>query len=161
GLLTGLSAAQPIRRFAADDLTPNVAAEVAWDDGDPDRAGALALVAASEALADAGLDARAVVSHRLAVALGTTLGGMAIFEAWDAGAPTVRDRERIPYYAPAVRLARRVGARGPVATPQLACASGTHAVALAASWIRTGQADVVLAGGTDLLCRFVVAGFNC
>jgi 3-oxoacyl-[acyl-carrier-protein] synthase II len=33
-------------------------------------------------------------------------------------------------------------------------------VALAASWIRAGRADVVLAGGTDLLCRFVVAGFN-
>jgi hypothetical protein len=58
-------------------------------------------------------------------------------------------------------LATYVGARGPVATPQLACASGTHAVALAASWIRAGRADVVLAGGTDLLCRFVVAGFNC
>jgi 3-oxoacyl-[acyl-carrier-protein] synthase II len=48
-----------------------------------------------------------------------------------------------------------------VATPQLACASGTHAVALAASWVRAGRADVVLAGGTDLLCRFVVSGFNC
>jgi 3-oxoacyl-[acyl-carrier-protein] synthase II len=45
-------------------------------------------------------------------------------------------------------------------TTQLACASGTQAVALAADWIRTGRADVVLAGGTDLLCRFVVAGFN-
>jgi nodulation protein E len=50
---------------------------------------------------------------------------------------------------------------GPVATTQLACASSTHAIALATDWVRAGRADVVLAGGTDLLCRFVVAGFNC
>jgi 3-oxoacyl-[acyl-carrier-protein] synthase II len=46
-------------------------------------------------------------------------------------------------------------------TAQLACASSTHALALASDWVRAGRADVVLAGGTDLLCRFVVAGFNC
>jgi 3-oxoacyl-(acyl-carrier-protein) synthase len=161
GLLTGETAARPIARFAADDLAPNVAAEVPWDDGDPDRAGALGLRAASEALADAQLAPAVVTPERLAVALGTTLGGMAIFEAWDARGAKVPDLDRVPYYAPAVRLARHAGARGPVATPQLACASGTHAVALAVSWVRAGRADVVLAGGTDLLCRFVVAGFNC
>jgi 3-oxoacyl-(acyl-carrier-protein) synthase len=159
GLLSGRTAARPIARFAAGDLAPHVAAEIAWDDGDPDRAGALAVRAVDEALQDAGLE-RPAPSPRVGIALGTTLGGMTIFEAWDAGAHP-DGVERIPYYAPAVRLARHVGAQGPVATPQLACASGTHAVALAASWIRAGRADVVLAGGTDFLCRFVVAGFNC
>jgi 3-oxoacyl-[acyl-carrier-protein] synthase II len=89
---------------------------------------------------------------------------MRLFEAWDAartaGATPPDGVERIPYWAPAVRLARAYGCRGPVATAQLACASGTHAVALAADWVAAGRADVVLAGGTDLLCRFVVAGFN-
>jgi 3-oxoacyl-[acyl-carrier-protein] synthase II len=160
-LVAGRSGARPIARFRADDLAPNVAAEVTWDDGDVDRAGALALRAASEALADAGLAPGAAAPSRLGVALGTTLGGMTIFEAWDAAAAPVEGIERVPYYGPAARLARHVGARGPVATPQLACASGTHAVALGAAWIRAGRADVVLAGGTDLLCRFVVAGFNC
>ncbi len=160
-LVAGRSGARPIARFRADDLAPNVAAEVAWDDGDDDRAGALALRAASEALVDAGLAPGATAPSRLGVALGTTLGGMTIFESWDAAAAPVDGIERVPYYAPAARLARHVGARGPVATPQLACASGTHAVALGAAWIRAGRADVVLAGGTDLLCRFVVAGFNC
>jgi 3-oxoacyl-(acyl-carrier-protein) synthase len=159
GLLSGRTAVRPIVRFPAADLAPHMAAEIAWDDGDPDRAGALALRAADEALQDAGLE-RCGPSPRRGVALGTTLGGMTIFEAWDAGTHP-DDVERIPYYAPAVRLARHVGAQGPVATPQLACASGTHAVALAASWVRAGRADVVLAGGTDFLCRFVVAGFNC
>jgi 3-oxoacyl-[acyl-carrier-protein] synthase II len=161
GLLARRSAARPIERFRADDLAPNVAAEVPWDDDDPDRAGALALRAAAEALGDAALESATVPPARLGIALGTTLGGMTIFEAWDAAGAAVPGIEQVPYYAPAVRLARRTGARGPVATPQLACASGTHAVALGASWIRAGRADVVLAGGTDLLCRFVVAGFNC
>jgi 3-oxoacyl-[acyl-carrier-protein] synthase II len=85
---------------------------------------------------------------------------MALFERWLGEECPPGEVERIPYYAPAVRLARTLGCRGPVATAQLACASGTHAIALAADWVRSGRADVVLAGGTDLLCRFVVAGFN-
>jgi 3-oxoacyl-[acyl-carrier-protein] synthase II len=159
-LVEGKGALRPIERFTAADLAPNVAAEIAWDDGDPDRAGAFGLRAAAEALDDAGLRSNDVKAERLGVALGTTLGGMTLFEAWDTAGETT-GLERVPYYAPAARLASHVVARGPVATPQLACASGTHAVALAASWIRAGRADVVLAGGTDLLCRFVVAGFNC
>src|SRR5213076_439723 len=124
-----------------------------------DRAGAFALEAVTQALADAALEPASVDPQRLGVALGTTLSGMQLFERWLDGEPT-EGLAQIPYYAPAVRVARRLGARGPVATPQLACASGTHAVALASRWIATGAADVVLAGGTDFLCRFVVAGFN-
>ena len=54
-LVEGKGALRPIERFAAADLAPNVAAEIAWDDGDPDRAGAFGLRAAAEALDDAGL----------------------------------------------------------------------------------------------------------
>jgi 3-oxoacyl-[acyl-carrier-protein] synthase II len=162
-LVAGRSAVAPIRGFAADDLSPASAAEVEGDlRDDPDRAGAFALAAAAEALAAAALDRGALEPTRVGVALGSTLGGMTLFERWDAaaGAEPPSGVARIPYYGPAVRLARALRCCGPVATPQLACASGTHAVALAAEWVRTGRADVVLAGGTDLLCRFVVAGFN-
>jgi 3-oxoacyl-[acyl-carrier-protein] synthase II len=165
GLVAGRSAIAPIRRFRTDDLDPAAAAEI--DDGgtDPDRAGTFALRAAAEALEAAGLVLGSVDPPRLGVALGTTLGGMEIFEAWDAssatGAPPPPQLDCVPYFAPAARLAEAIGARGPVVTTQLACASGTEAVALAADWVRAGRADVVLAGGSDLLCRFVVAGFNC
>ena len=162
-LVAGRSAVAPIRGFPADDLSPRAAAEVPVAVPDADRAGAFAERAAAAALADAGLAGAdtmlvGVDPARVGVALGTTLGGMTLFERWLADAPA--DVAAIPYYAPAVRVARAVGCRGPVATTQLACASGTHAVALAAAWVRAGRADVVLAGGTDLLCRFVVAGFN-
>jgi 3-oxoacyl-[acyl-carrier-protein] synthase II len=170
GLLAGRSAIAPIRRFRADDLEPAVAAEVdddasGGDPADADRAGLFALRAAAEALEDAGLGSGTVDPTRFGVALGTTLGGMQIFEAWDAAAAAdlqpPAHLERVPYFAAALRVAGAIGACGPVVTPQLACASGTQAVALAADWVRAGCADVVLAGGTDLLCRFVVSGFNC
>jgi len=158
GVRDGRRALAPVRRFAAGDLAPRIAGEVPDDDGDPDRAGSFALTAAFEALEQAGLVRAGVDPLRLGVALGTTLGGMQLFEGWCAGAAV--EGEAIPYFAPAVRLARALGVGGPVATPQLACASGTAAVALAADWVRSGAADVVVAGGTDILCRFVLAGFN-
>ena len=161
GLVTGRSAVRSIAGFPAEDLEPHAAAEVLdVPRTDPDRAGAFALEAARQAVADARLAPASIDPRRLAVALGTTLGGMQLFERWLDGEP-VDGVERVPYYAPAVRVARAFGCRGPVVTPQLACASGTQAIALAADWVRTGRADVVLAGGADLLCRFVVAGFNC
>ena len=162
GLLAGRTAIAPITGFPADDLAPRTAAEVHHvARTDSDRAGAFALGAATEALADAALDPRALDAGRVGVALGTTLGGMQLFERWMAGGEVLpAGIGAIPYYGPAVRLARTLGCLGPVATAQLACASGTHAIALAADWVRTGRADVVLAGGTDLLCRFVVSGFN-
>src|SRR5262245_16775018 len=154
-LLAGGAAIGPVRGFAADDLAPNRVAEVRTPVDDSDRAGAFAVRAAREALADAALAAPAAAG----VCLGTTLGGMTLFEVW-RGEP-MAGLDRVPYYAPAARVARTLGCHGPVATTQLACASSTHAVALAAEWVRAGQADVVLAGGADLLCRFVVGGFNC
>jgi 3-oxoacyl-(acyl-carrier-protein) synthase len=165
GLVAGRSAIAPIRRFQADDLDPATAAEIAGDGaGDADRAGAFALTAALEALASAHLRTAELDPARVAVALGTTLGGMEIFETWDRAAAAEcappAHLERVPYFAPAARVAAAVRARGPVVTTQLACASGTQAVALAAEWVRAGRADVVLAGGSDLLCRFVVSGFN-
>jgi 3-oxoacyl-[acyl-carrier-protein] synthase II len=158
GLLAGRSAVRPFACFPAADLDPACGAEVPEPTADPDRAGEFALGAAAEAVADSDLRGR--LPDRTGVALGTTLGGMLLFEAWDAGQLDGPSLRQVPYYAPAARLARTLGCRGPVATPQLACASGTWAIALAASWVRAGRADVVLAGGTDLLCRFVVSGFN-
>ena len=158
GLVAGRSAVRPLSGFPVGDLSPANGAEVPAPSTDTDRAGDFALRAAREALADAGL--LQDLPARSGVALGTTLGGMLLFEAWDAGTVTGPPLRAVPYYAPAARLARTLACRGPVATPQLACASGSWAIALAASWVRAGRADVVLAGGTDLLCRFVVSGFN-
>ena len=57
-------------------------------------------------------------------------------------------------------LAERYGARGPVSTVSVACASGAAAVGLAAEWIREGRATRVLAGGADAISPFVFSGFD-
>lgn len=166
GLLAAVPAVAPIRSFDASDLDPGRAAAVSIPIDDDDRAGGMLLVAADEARRQAGIAHGMVPAARIGVAVGTTLAGMAIFEAW-LGRSTSQARpcraeelKRIPYFAPAVRLATHLGAQGPISTTQLACASGTAAVAVAAAWIRGGRCDVAFAGGTDLLCRYVVAGFN-
>ena len=57
-------------------------------------------------------------------------------------------------------LAVRYGARGPVSTVSVACASGAAALGLGAEWIRNGDADMVLAGGADAISPFVFSGFD-
>lgn len=51
--------------------------------------------------------------------------------------------------APALELARKFEARGRIAAPNAACASGTHAIALGAQWIERGEADLVLVGAIE------------
>ncbi|MDX2166192.1 MAG: beta-ketoacyl-[acyl-carrier-protein] synthase family protein [Deltaproteobacteria bacterium] len=67
----------------------------------------------------------------------------------------------LPYAATATTLARALDVRGPVLSPSIACASGTQAIGQARELIQLGHADVVIAGGAEALCHFVVAGFNC
>jgi 3-oxoacyl-[acyl-carrier-protein] synthase II len=118
------------------------------------RASQLALVAAREAVADAGEGWRGA---RLGIACGTTLGDA---DTWLAAVRADAEKQAIwRWNGPALTLARELGAAGPVAAPSLACASGNMALALALDWIRAGRCDVVLAGGVDALNDFVLAGF--
>jgi 3-oxoacyl-[acyl-carrier-protein] synthase II len=175
GLLAGRCGLGPIRRFDATGLSPALVGEVAGFDpvallGAPDakrldRIGQYALAAAREALRDAGLDLAREDAGRVAVIAATTLGGMPIGEIYERDRqrgvePAARALLHMPYAATAARLARRLGTRGPVVSPSIACASGTQAVGLALEMIRLGQADVVVAGGAEVLCHFVVSGFN-
>jgi len=56
-------------------------------------------------------------------------------------------------------VADALHAKGPIACPSMACASGTAAIALGVDWIRQGVCDAVIAGGADALSLFVLAGF--
>jgi 3-oxoacyl-[acyl-carrier-protein] synthase II len=176
GLLAGRSGLGPIRSFDTAGY-PNVqAGEVpdfvpeqhfSGDDGHRlDRATQYAVVAAREALRDAGLDLAQQDRTRVGVILATTLGGMLIGEEYQrrrhAGeAFDATQLFHFPYYATATRLARELEVRGPVISPSIACASGTHAVGLALQLIRRGQGDVFIVGGAETVCPFVVSGFNC
>jgi 3-oxoacyl-[acyl-carrier-protein] synthase II len=130
-----------------------------------DPSGRYALVASREAWADAGRPE--VEPERLGVALASGIGGVwTLLEAYD----TLRDRGprrvlpmTVPMLmpnGPAAAVGLEIGARAGVRAPVSACSSGAEAIAMAFDMIRTGKADVVLAGGTEAAIHAVtVAGF--
>ena len=128
------------------------------------RTSALALHAAREALSDAGLDAGSLEGVRVGVCVGTTVGSALNNEQfcrdYRAGLdPDLEPIERIMRSNPASVIAREFQCTGPCQTVVNACASGTDAVGLAASWIRSGACDAVIAGGADELGRITYNGF--
>jgi 3-oxoacyl-[acyl-carrier-protein] synthase II len=119
-----------------------------------DPSGKLAVVAAREAWANAGTPE--VEGERLGVVVSTGIGGIhTLLNAWD----TVREkgaRRVLPLTvpmlmanSPAANISVEFGARGGAHVPVSACASGAEAIAQGVEMIRTGRADVVIAGGTE------------
>ena len=92
--------------------------------------------------------------------MGTALGGVEEGEKALAGDPRRRRLRGALYDAPGHALARWLGAAGPAITVSTACASGATALAVGADLLRQGEADAVVAGGYDILCRFVMRGFD-
>jgi 3-oxoacyl-[acyl-carrier-protein] synthase II len=161
GLLTGVDGITTIERFRVDDLKVRRGGEIkklAERTADVScRATRLLTGAADDLLARAPLDAD---PRRVAIVLGTALGGVEELElALDDPAETSH-AARALYDAPAHALAARLGARGPVMTVSTACASGATALGLGADLLRAGTVDRVIAGGYDILCRFVMRGFD-
>jgi 3-oxoacyl-[acyl-carrier-protein] synthase II len=98
---------------------------------------------------------------RSGIAVGTTLAGNGPLTEWLASRTAGVERlSRGETGALARDLATRHGAGGPVSTVSVACASGAAALGLGAEWIRSGDADLVLAGGADSISPFVFSGFD-
>jgi 3-oxoacyl-[acyl-carrier-protein] synthase II len=172
----GKSGIDFIRAFDAAGLPVRIAAEV--DDFDPaglaspkevrrlDRNVLLALAAGREAVQDANLNG--YDPTRVGILFGSAIGGfLGIMEQAD----TLRDRgpDRVsPYFIPNVlvdaasgQLAISLGIRGPNYAPVSACATGSHAVGEAAETIKRGDADAILAGGTEACIHpLILAGFT-
>ncbi|MEV4185980.1 beta-ketoacyl-ACP synthase II [Streptosporangium canum] len=130
-----------------------------------DRCQQAALVAAREAWADAG--APDVEPERLAVVIGTGVGGVLTTLAQDDLLETSGARRVSPYTVPmlmpngpAAVVSIEFGARGGAHTPVSACASGSEAIAMGLDLIRLGRADVVIAGGAEACVHpLTLAGF--
>jgi beta-ketoacyl-acyl-carrier-protein synthase II len=121
-----------------------------------DRFTQLAVVAAREAVADAGLDPATWDGARVGVVLGCGMGGAETWEAQhrkflEGGAGRVSPL-LIPMLVPnmaAGQLAMEFGATGPNLVTATACASGATAIGVARDLLRSGACDVVLTGGTE------------
>jgi len=163
GLITGSDGISMIERFPVDDLRVGRGGEIKKLRPLPGarrvgcRATQLLLAAAADLLARSPISAEPA---RVAVVLGTALGGVGELER--ALAPGGRPRHAVGalYDSPAHALARRLGARGPVLTVGAACAAGATALGHGADLLRADVVDVVIAGGYDALCRFVMRGFD-
>jgi 3-oxoacyl-(acyl-carrier-protein) synthase len=162
GLVTGSDGVSPIERFAVGDLRVIRGGEIKKlplpaGREDDCRATRLLEAAARDLLSRVPLTARPA---RRAVVVGTALGGVDELDRALGGDLTPRRARGGLYDSPAHALARRLGARGPVLTVSTACASGATALGMGAELLRDGRVDVVVAGGYDPLCRFVMRGFD-
>jgi beta-ketoacyl-acyl-carrier-protein synthase II len=175
GAVAGRSGVDWIRSFDADGYPVRIASEVkgfepeavvgAKDARRLERNVVLAVAAAREAWSDAGVDG--VDPARAGILVGSAIGGVTGVLAQQE---VLRERghSRIsPWYLPNVlvdsasgQIAIDLGLRGPNYAPVSACATGSHAVGEGAELIRRGDADAVLAGGTEACMHPVIlAGF--
>ena len=174
--VAGESGIDFIQSFDASGFPVRVAAEV--KDFEPpdivspkevrrlDRNVLLALAAGKEALEDAALNSQ-YEPERVGILFGSAIGGfLGIMEQHDVLKERGPDRIS-PYFLPNVlvdsasgQLAISLGLRGPNYAPVSACATGSHSVGEGAEVIRRGDADAVLAGGTEACMHpLILAGF--
>ena len=135
--------------------------------GRTDRAVTMAMVAADEAVAASGLPLDGIDPYRLGVALGTSVGGLASGEKyyWDLlrrgdRPSTPADLLIYPLYTSADALSVAFGAKGAKVVISNACAAGANSIGWAADAISAGRADVMLAGGVDVLDISALASFR-
>ena len=166
GLLAGRSGVRRIQHFESDNLAVKIAAEV--PNFDPkafmepksvrrmDRFSHFAIAATREALADAKLEITDENRERIAVMMNSGGGGIPAIEsnvtAMALSGPSRVSPLVIPIFAPnmaSCQVSIAFGIHGPSITSAAACASGVQAYVDAVRLIRAGEADVVIAGGTE------------
>jgi len=130
------------------------------------RCSAMSLGALRMALADAGIEGDAVSGPRTSVVVGTTMGEADVIadldSQWISGGHRAMRKAMLPKYGSTllpIHLARAVGAQGMVLTMPAACAAGNYAIGFATDMIRTGRADVVIAGAAEILQELQFSGF--
>lgn len=163
-LLAGRSGVGPLTAFDASGLSTRIAAQVTGFDpanvleGKRLRRSArftqFAVAAAREAVLDAALTVDESNSSRVAVVVNAAVAG---FDTIEAATRSIDAGRRLsPYFVassltnmPACEIAIDLGVHGPVTASALACASGTYALVEARRLLLSGDADVVICGGTD------------
>ncbi len=180
-LLQGKSGGGPITNFeASEEYSTRIACEV--KDFDPsgfldpkevrrfDRFAQFGLGVAIEAMASTGLDGppSGVAAERFGVIFGSGIGGIATFERQHTILMERGPRRVSPFFVPmfipdiaAGLISIRFGAKGPNYATVSACASSAHAIGDAFRFIQWGQADVMIAGGSEAsVTPMAIAGFS-
>jgi 3-oxoacyl-[acyl-carrier-protein] synthase II len=166
GLCEGRSGVTAISRFDTTQFSTRIAAEVKnfdplkWfekkDLKKMDTFIHYAVAAADYAMLQAGLTISPELSERAGVFIGSGIGGFTVIEREHQALLEGGPRKISPFFIPssiinlaAGQVSIRFGARGPNSAPCTACSSGAHAVGDAFRVITRGDADVMIAGGSE------------
>ncbi len=166
GLLAGRSGIGTITKFDVSEYPTKIAGEVKDFDGSlyidkkelrrMDLAGQYAIAASEEAIKDSGLDLKTVDPDRCGVVIGSGIGGIGTFEKQHSLLMRSGPGRVSPFFIPmmiidmcAGLVSIRYGFRGPNYATVSACASSADAIADAYRVVQRGEADVMLAGGSE------------
>jgi len=177
-LVTGVSGAGPITRFDVTAYDTRFACEVKEfstegvierkDAKRMDRFVQYAVAASHEAIRSAALDLDRIDRERVGVILGSGIGGMETFELQHRILVERGPGRVSPFFIPmmisdmaAGQVSIQFGLKGPNFCTVSACASGAHAIGEALRLIRAGDADVILAGGSEAtITPMALSGFG-
>ena len=169
-LLAGKSGIGPITKFDASTFACKIAGEVKGFDLESYMSAKEArsmdtfihfgIAAASQAVADAGLPIGAALdeelANRIGCVLGSGIGGLPMIEEVHAEFMQRGARRISPFFVPSTivnmvagQVSIRFGFRGPNISVVTACTTGLHCIGQAGRMIEYGDADVMLAGGTE------------
>ncbi len=175
-MLAGKSGVSPLTQDWAAQLPVRIAAQLAVDPSEVldrvklrrlDRSEATALIAAHQAWNESGLGSTDLDKERLAVVMGSGIGGAQTLlnqdDILEASGPRKVSPHTVPMLmpnGPAAWVGLELGAKAGVHSPASACATGAEAIAWGLDIIRSGRADVVVAGGTEAVIHpLPIAGF--
>ncbi|MFE9697179.1 beta-ketoacyl-[acyl-carrier-protein] synthase family protein [Streptomyces sp. NPDC006270] len=133
-----------------------------------DRFAQLAVIAAREAVADAGLDPSVWDTGRVGVVIGSAHGGLPFYDEQHAALAGRGPRRVSPKLAPlsvvngaASSVSLDLGVHGPSQAVSTACSSGTVAIGTAHQMLRSGACDIVIAGGAESTCTRLLIASAC
>jgi len=177
-LMKGQSGIAPITRFDAADLPTRIAAEVKDFEATEfiekkeikkmDLFIQYALGAADLAMRDSGLQVTEENAERVGVLVGAGLGGLPAIEKYHEAMLKGGYRKVTPFFIPMLiinlapgHISMKFGAKGPNVSSVSACATGTHSIGDAYRMIERGDADAMIAGGTEsTITPLGIGGFN-
>ena len=175
-MVAGRSGVKPLTQDWAEQLPVRIAAQLAVEPSEVidrvkmrrlDRSEAVALIAAHQAWSDSGMADAGLDPERLGVVVGSGIGGAQTLLGQDdileASGPRRVSPHTVPMLmpnGPAAWVGLELGAKAGVHSPASACATGAEAIAWGLDMIRSGRADVVVAGGTEAVIHpLPIAGF--
>ncbi|MBT9536591.1 MAG: beta-ketoacyl-ACP synthase II [Nitrospirae bacterium] len=178
GLVEGRSGIRKLTRFDASAFATQIAGEVEGfnpeDYIEPkeikkmDRFIHLAIAASDMAVKDSGLKITDSNAERVGVIIGSGMGGLPAIEHYHSVLLEKGPRRITPFFIPMLiinlaggHVSMKYGAKGPISAVATACATGSHSIGDAFKIIQRGDADAMIAGGTEsVITPMGIGGFN-